>query len=176
MSEEGNLVPRTYRLPKSIVDYLDMLSGKSEFVITALNTAIAEHRLLNENSVIGRAKAIEQVEEQIASIEGDDTYRDALKGLRVLSIPDTNAIDWLGEIRKTEFGKDRDHTDKEHAEIGFYTTTDPSQRGISFSPEAYDRWTSMGREYFDRLLSDYKKRIEQLVDKREKLKAEILKN
>jgi antitoxin component HigA of HigAB toxin-antitoxin module len=175
MSDSGNLVPRSYRLPQSVVTYLDSLKNRSDFVIKALESAIAEHRLMNENSVIGRAKAIMQVEDEIADIQQDETYRDALKGLSVLSIPDPERIHWLGEVRETRRGMERIVTSKEHAVFGNYQP-DPFKEGVTFAPEAFDRYTTMGKDYYTRIVSDYKTRISQLVEKREKLKAEILKS
>jgi hypothetical protein len=172
LSEE-NLVPRTYRLPKQIVDYLDTLENRSAFVVESLRSAITEHQLLSENSSIGRAKAIMQIENQLAGIEEEPVYRDAVKGLQVLSIPDAKKIHWFGEIRNTTFGTERLPTSKEHAEVGSYAPNPPHD-GIRFTPEAFDRYTTMGKEYYTRIASDYKTRINQLVEKREKLKAEVV--
>jgi hypothetical protein len=171
VSEEEGLIPRSYRLPKSVVSYLDTLPDKSDFVIKALESAIAEHRLLNENSVIGRAKAIEAMEDQISAIEEDPTYRDATKAMCVLSI-DEKSIQWLG-ARKEDRSRDIVIA-KKHAEVGWYL--DRNNKSLSFTVEAFDRYQAMGREYYARIVADFKTRIQQLVDKREKLKAEILKS
>jgi hypothetical protein len=173
VSEQEGLIPRSYRLPKSVVTYLDTLPDKSDFVIKALESAIAEHRLLNENGVIGRAKAIEAVEGQISAIEEDPTYRDATKAMRVLSI-DEKSIQWLGALKE-----DRSRDDviaKKHAEVGWFYPDGKVNKTVSFTVEAFDRYHAMGLDYYERIVADFKTRIQQLVDKREKLKAEILKN
>lgn len=124
--------------------------------------------------MIGRAKAIGHVEDQIAAIEEDETHRDAVKGLHVLSIPDPKLIHWFGEIRDTGLRKERVPTSKEEAMVGYYSLN-PPQEGLAFTRETFDRYTAMGREYFARIVTDHKARIQQLAEKREKLKAEILK-
>jgi hypothetical protein len=89
----------------------------------------------------------------------------------VLSI-DEKSIQWLG-ARKEDRSRDIVIA-KKHAEVGWYL--DRNNKSLSFTVEAFDRYQAMGREYYARIVADFKTRIQQLVDKREKLKAEILKS
>jgi hypothetical protein len=91
----------------------------------------------------------------------------------VLSI-DEKSIQWLG-ARKEDRSRDIVIA-KKHAEVGWLYLDWRENKSLSFTVEAFDRYHAMGLDYYERIVADFKTRIQQLVDKREKLKAEILKS